>query len=114
MTKGTFGSSATLAGSCTVEKRVSHHFPSTSACTHSFVDDSLHGAGEGGGHAEAPVIQDVHGHLEAFAQFAQQAVSWHADVVKVDLGGVRRLDAHFLLWGAAVIKEEENKIKNIA
>lgn len=75
--------------------------------THSFGDDSLHGAGEGGRHAKAPVIQDVHGHLEASAQLSQQTVCWHANIVEKHLGCVGRLDSHFLLWRTAAVMKTE-------
>lgn len=79
------------------------------AVTHGLADDSLHGAGERGRHAEAPVVQDVHGHLEAAAHLAQHAVGRHTHVVEVHLGRVGRLDAHLLLWGATGIKEGGGK-----
>lgn len=69
--------------------------------TYSLADDAPHGARERRRHAEAAVVQDVHGHLEAAAQLAQQTVGRHTHVVKVDLGRVGRLDSHLLLWRAA-------------
>lgn len=69
--------------------------------TYSLADDALHGAGERRRHSEAAVVQDVHCHLEAAAQLAQQTVGWNAHVVKVDLGRVGRLDSHLLLWRPA-------------
>lgn len=68
--------------------------------THSFGHDAFHGAREGGRHPEATVVQDVHGHFEAAAHFAQNAVGRHANVFEVNLGRVGCLDAHFFLWGA--------------
>lgn len=69
--------------------------------TYRLADDALHGARERRRHAEAAVVQDVHCHLEAAAQLAQQTVGWDAHVVKVDLGRVGRLDSHLLLWRPA-------------
>lgn len=69
--------------------------------THSLGHDALHGSGEGGGHAEAAVVEDVHGHLEAAAHLPQDTVGRHAHVLKVDLCRVGRFDAHLLLWWTA-------------
>lgn len=75
--------------------------------TYSLADDALHCAGERRRHAEATVVQDVHCHLEAAAQLAQQTVGWDAHVVKVDLSRVGRLDSHLLLRGPAGSEHSE-------
>lgn len=87
----------------------SHHFLSTCMVlysrwlTHSFGDDSLHGAGEAGRHAKSPVIQDVHGYFETSAHLSQQTVGWHANIIEINLSCVGRLDSHLLLWRTAEI-----------
>lgn len=71
------------------------NFPSV--YSHRLANDTLHGAREGGCHAEAAVIQDVHGNLKAPAHFSQYTLGWHADIIKVHLCCVGRLNSHLLL-----------------
>lgn len=75
--------------------------------TYSLGNDTLHCAGERSRHAEASVVQDVHCHLEAAAQLAQQTVGRNAHVVKVDLSRVGRLDSHLLLWRSTMNEHSE-------
>jgi hypothetical protein len=53
-----------------------------------------------GGQAEAPVVEHLHGHLEALASLAEHVVDGHAHVVEVDGGGRRASNAELALVGA--------------
>ena len=67
---------------------------------HRLFDDGAHGAGERGAHAEATVVEDLHGHLESVADAPQHILGGHGGVVKHDLRRVGGLDAHLLFWRA--------------
>lgn len=68
--------------------------------THRFADDPTHGTGHRSSHAKAPVVQDIHGNLEAGARSPQNVLRRDTDGIEVDLSGVGCLDAHLLLRGA--------------
>lgn len=74
-----------------------HIFLPVEASSYRLSDDTLHGAREGGCHAEAAVIQDVHRNLEAPTNFPEHTLGRHADIIKVHLCCVGRLDSHLLL-----------------
>lgn len=48
-------------------------------------------------HAEAPVVEDVHGYFKAVAHATQYVFHGHLHILVIHLGGVRTLDAHLVL-----------------
>ena len=66
----------------------------------SFLNARPHCAGQSSSHTKSPVIQDLHGYLEALTDLTNNVFHWHWSVFEVDLCCVRALDAHLLLWGS--------------
>lgn len=66
--------------------------------THRFGDDTLHGPREGSGHAEAAIVEDVHGHFESTSNLSQHTLRRDTHVLKIHLCRVGRFNAHLFLW----------------